>query len=133
MKKLKIALVEDNTMFANVVKFFLQDELKVDVEVFSSAESFLEGAILNFDLILLDYYLNISDFFAPSGEFVLNGLKSKGIKLPVILFSDLVDDEKIDQLKSEGVIHFIPKSERLFEELIQIVQDILGNNFKIEL
>lgn len=92
MKKFKIALVEENTMFANVVKIFLQGELNVELEIFSSAKSFLEGALLSFDLILLDCYLNISDFSTPSGEAVLSELKSKGIKLPVILFSDLFNN-----------------------------------------
>ena len=78
-------------MFANVVRVFLQGELDVEVEIFSSAESFLDSEINRFDLILLDYYLNISDFFAPSGEVVLNEMKSKDLKVPVILFSDLND------------------------------------------
>ncbi len=125
MKKFKIALVEDNTMFANVVRVFLQGELDVEVKIFSSAESFLDSEISSFDLILLDYYLNISDFFAPSGEVVLNEMKSKGLNVPVILFSDLINREKINQLIGAGVVHFIPKTECLFEELLIVVQEAL--------
>ena len=130
MKKLKIKLLEDNTMFANVVKVFLQTELAVEMEIFSSAESFLEEDEQDFDLILLDYYLNISDYFAPSGEVVLKELKSRGKKVPVILFSDLVDDEKIKQLMGNGVIHFVPKTECLFEELLLIVKNSLDNRLQ---
>lgn len=124
MRKFRAALVEDNTMFANIVKHFLESELEVEVEIFATAESFMESNIKSFNVVLLDYYLNISDFFAPSGEIVLEHLKQLKFELPVVLFSDIEDSKKVNHLMKMGVVGFVPKSEDWFEKLTVCVKGI---------
>lgn len=130
MENYKIALVEDNTMFANIVKMYLQNEIGVIVDIHPSVDSFLESNIESYNLILLDYFLNISDYFAPSGEIILNQLNEQNFNTPVILFSDIEDPVKIEKLVNKGVVNFIPKSENLFEELRITIQNIIDEQKK---
>ena len=124
MKKYKIAIVEDNRMFANITAEFIANEMEAEVLVFNDANSFLESDLQSFDLVLLDYYLNIQDFFAPTGELILDKLGKLNIRIPIILLSDVQKPSKVIELMGKGVLDFIPKSETLFISLLKAIKSL---------
>lgn len=123
--KNRIAIIEDNTMLANISKDFIESELNVDLHVFATAQSFIEGNCEAYDLIILDYNLNAYDFFAPTGEIVLKFVSALKHKPFVVLFSDLDHEQKLEELKAYGISKYLPKSENLFVELKNALQELL--------
>tara|TARA_B110000211_G_scaffold234632_1_gene305237 strand:+ start:1137 stop:1628 length:492 start_codon:yes stop_codon:yes gene_type:complete len=123
--KRKIAIVEDNIMFANILANHIQEEYKAETSIYTSADQFMESNMKEYDLLILDYYLNISDYFAPSGEKVLKSINSTDIKLPIILLSDLNEPAKVSKLMREGVSQFVKKDDRLFLRIIESISEIM--------
>jgi FixJ family two-component response regulator len=120
-------------MLANILREFLESEIVVSINLFATAQDFLDSDLESYDLIILDYHLNIQDFFAPTGELILDKLNELDINVPVILLSDMKKPEKVISLMGKGVLDFVHKSETLFLDLkksileIQVTKDVIDD------
>ena len=66
-----IFIVEDNTIYAKSLQYFLEDRLhQPEIRLFSQGESCIENLHFNPDFIIMDYFLNSREYNA------LNGLKT---------------------------------------------------------
>lgn len=74
-----------------------------------------------FDLVLLDLVLPEKDGFE-----VLEELKKRGNKVPIIIISNLGQEEDIQRVHSLGVSYYLIKSNTPLVEIVEKVKEVLG-------
>ncbi len=117
-EKLKVLIIEDNPTDALIVKKKLQRDNTLDYEVshFMSAEEGLEDLDKNsYDVALLDYNLP-----KKSGLETLREIKSRNIKMPIIMITGQGDEALAAQLMKEGAFDYLPKREG-YEDAVPIM------------
>lgn len=116
----KILIVEDEQAMVKVLMLKLA---KAGFETENAADGEAAIQILNketFDLILLDLVMPKLDGFA-----VLQWLKSKGIKTPVIVTSNLSQDVDAKRSKELGAVDYFIKSDIPIAEVVERVKKVL--------
>lgn len=116
----KILIVEDEKPIAKAM------ELKLNSSGFSAkavgngeeALSALEKEV--FDLLIVDLVMPKLDGFG-----LLEALKEKGITTPIIVSSNLSQDEDFKKAKELGAVDYFIKSNTPISEIIEHVQNIL--------
>ena len=119
---MKILIVEDEEILIKVLKEKFIKE-KFTVELVSDGESVLASA-KNFkpDVILLDIILP-----KKNGLEVLEELKGdpESQNIPVIMLSNLGEDEKIKKAISLGAVDYLVKTQHPINEIVEKVQNYL--------
>ncbi len=122
-EKKYILIVEDEHAIAKALQLKLQHS-GFDVQVVSNGKEALalceKKKARRFDLILLDLIMPIMNGF----DF-LAALKSKGVDIPVIVSSNLSQDEDIKRAKALGADDYYVKSEIPISGVVEHVQKIL--------
>jgi len=116
----KVLIVEDEKPLAQALYLKLKKN-NIESEIAYNGEEALE--ILekqSFDLILLDLIMPQMDGFA-----MLEELKKKGIKTPVVVTSNLGQEEDIKRVMEMGVKEYIIKSNTPIVEIVNKVKAIL--------
>jgi DNA-binding response OmpR family regulator len=116
-KKKKIFIVEDEEMFANLLRDFLVRKTEHDVRLFSTGESCLEEMHLNPDVIILDYYLNSKDKEASDGLEILRRLRNSGSKAHIIFLSGQTGFGVAMQSRFDGAQHYVIKDDQAFSRI----------------
>ena len=123
-KKIKILLIEDEEMLANMYEVKFNNE-GFDIEKALDGESGLEKAksILP-DFILLDIIMPKMDGFA-----VLKALKEdvKTKNIPVMLLTNLGQEEDIERGKELGIVGYLVKANTTPSEVVKAVKNKLNN------
>jgi len=123
-KKIKILLIEDEEMLANMYEVKFSNE-GFDIEKASDGESGLEKAknILP-DFILLDIIMPKMDGFA-----VLKALKEdvKTKNIPVMLLTNLGQEEDIERGNELGIVGYLVKANTTPSEVVKAVKNKLNN------
>lgn len=113
----RILIIEDEKPLANALKLKLT-HAGYEVEVASNGEEGVEKLTSkSFNLALLDLVMPKLDGFG-----VLEQLKAKNIKVPVIILSNLSQEEDVAKAKSLGAKDFFIKSDTPLAEVIDLVQ-----------
>ena len=112
----RILIVEDEKPLAQVLGNKLIHEGFETKIVFDGAQALLLLRQENFDLIILDLVMPETDGFS-----VLAKLKTLGIQTPVIVTSNLSQEEDINRAKALGAIGYFIKSDTT---LIAVVEQI---------
>ena len=114
----KILIVEDDKPMAHAmeIKFGKSGFLATITHNGQEALDLLEKE--TFDLILLDLVMPIMDGFK-----VLAALKEKNNTIPVVVTSNLNQDEDIIRAKSLGAKDFIVKSNTPLTEIIRLIKN----------
>lgn len=117
----KILVVEDRKPMAKALSIKLEragfaTQVAEDGEV---ALKFLQSD--KFDLILLDLVLPKVDGFA-----ILSEMQVRNIKTPVIILSNLSQEEDERRAKELGAIHYFVKSDVSINEVIEQVKKTLN-------
>ena len=123
-KKIKILLIEDEEMLANMYEVKFSNE-GFDIEKALDGESGLEKAknILP-DFILLDIIMPKMDGFA-----VLKALKEdvKTKNIPVMLLTNLGQEEDIERGNELGIVGYLVKANITPSEVVEAVKNKLNN------
>ncbi len=123
-KKIKILLIEDEEMLANMYEVKFSNE-GFDIEKALDGESGLEKAknILP-DFILLDIIMPKMDGFA-----VLKALKEdvKTKNIPVMLLTNLGQEEDIERGNELGIVGYLVKANTTPSEVVEAVKNKLNN------
>ena len=120
-KNKRILIVEDEKPMAHALELKLT-KAGFEVAVFNDGEAALK--ILEtqkFNLILLDLMMPKVDGFG-----VLEELKKRAITTPVIVSSNLGQEEDAKRAKSLGAVDYIIKSDTPIAEIIAKVQKVIG-------
>lgn len=110
---MKILIADDNKAISMTLQLKLEQE-GFEVKVASNGKEALN--ILEkekFDLLILDLIMPELNGFG-----VLTELKEKGIKMPVIVSSDLSQVEDINKVKEMGAVDFFVKSNMSMAEMV---------------
>ncbi|NMC51832.1 response regulator [Candidatus Kuenenbacteria bacterium] len=117
-----ILIVDDEKPIANALCIKLKKE-GFNAEVVSNGEEALSKITTgHFDLIFLDLMMP-----KVSGFEVLEVLKSRKNKIPVIVSSNLSQAEDIGKAKSLGAVDYFVKSDTTLSEAVAKVKKFLDN------
>jgi DNA-binding response OmpR family regulator len=120
MEKKRILIAEDEKPIAHALELKLSNK-GFDVTVVDDGEAAIEILEKNdFDLLLLDLVLPKKDGFD-----VLAAMQDKNIFTPVIVSSNLSQEEDLDRAKKLGAKDYFMKSNTSIEEVVEHVNKAL--------
>jgi DNA-binding response OmpR family regulator len=120
-KRKKILIAEDEAPMARALGLKL-GRAGFEINTVSNGEEALEIlASQNFDLLLLDLMMPKIDGFG-----VLSRLKEKGVKIPVIITSNLSQEEDAKRAKKLGAMDYIIKSNTPIAKVVEKVNKLLN-------
>ncbi len=116
-KKLKILIAEDERAIAGALNLKL-NHVGFDSSVaFNGREAMDNLQKEKYDLLILDLIMPQLDGFG-----VLAEIKEKGIKIPVIVASNLSQTEDINKAKELGAVDFFIKSDTPVAEIVEKIK-----------
>ncbi len=120
MTKKKILIIEDEKPMANALALKLTSVGFEIVLVYDGKTAISTLQESKFDLIILDLVLPGKD-----GFFVLAELKRLKINIPVVVSSNLSQDEDIKRAKELGARDYFIKSDTTLVEVVEKVKKIM--------
>ncbi|MES2930453.1 MAG: response regulator [Patescibacteria group bacterium] len=117
----KILIVEDEKPMAQALETKLNRAGFNARAVFNGSEALSTLEIDIFDLIILDLIMPQTDGFT-----VLEKLKEKGNKTPVIVASNLRQEEDFSRAKSLGAVDFIVKSRSSLSQIVLLITEFFN-------
>ncbi len=124
MTQKKIFIVDDNEMFAEMLKDHLSNNPNYRITIFNTGEDCVKNLYLNPDLIILDYYLNDVYKEAATGLEILGEIKKHDSKVHVIMLSSQEKYTVAAQTISKGAEQYVIKDDDAFKNVSKIIQDI---------
>ncbi len=122
--KIKIFLVDDDTVYLKMLEIQFQEHGDFDIECFTSGEACLENLSSKPDIIILDYLLDGVDRDAMNGISVLDKIKDNNKDIHVIMLSA---QDKIDvavNCMHHFAYDYVVKSETAFMRLQKVINSI---------
>ena len=116
----KILIVEDEKPLARVMSLKLNSVGYQTTAVFNGEEAIAILAKQSFDLVILDLLMPKGDGFS-----VLAHLNKSGIKTPVIVASNLAQQEDIEKAKKLGAVDYFVKTDITLVEMVNKVKQYL--------
>jgi DNA-binding response OmpR family regulator len=119
----KILIVEDEKPMANALDLKLRSAGFETTLVYDGQSAVNAAQASRFDLIILDLVLPKKD-----GFFVLDELKKLKITTPVIVSSNLSQDEDIKRAHELGATGYFIKSDTTLAEIVEKIKRATGTN-----
>jgi len=121
-KKQRVLVMEDDSFLRSVYEVKLSNE-GFDVKIAGNGKEGIElYDSFKPDIILLDLIMPEMDGFA-----VLEELKQKRkIKTPVVVLSNLGQDEDIKKAKELGAVDFLIKASTQINAVVEKIRDVIG-------
>jgi DNA-binding response OmpR family regulator len=113
----KILIVDDEKPLAKALELKLTHEGLTAKAVFNGAEAINILKTEEFNLVLLDLVMPIDDGFK-----VLNDIKSLNLKTPVIVSSNLSQNEDIARAKELGAVDYFIKSDTTLSKIVEMIK-----------
>src|SRR5437016_855759 len=110
---IKIFMVEDDPVFAGMVRRKLEDEKNFEFTLFTSGEEFLKNLYRGPDIVVLDYYLP-----GLSGLEILEKVTGYNREIIPILVSGQEDVKVVVQAYKMGAKDYIIKKENAIHHLL---------------
>lgn len=123
-KKKKVLIVEDEVPMAKAMKLKLEHSVPGGMEVklaFDGDEALRLVSEEKFDVLILDLVIPQKDGFT-----VLQELKKREDKVPVVVMTNLSQEADIKRAKNLGVLDYLVKSETSLSEFVNKIKKILG-------
>ena len=117
----KILIAEDERPMARALVLKLKSEGFEAEAVYDGLEVVAVLEKQKYDLLLLDLIMPKLDGFG-----VLKALKEKKISVPIIVTSNLSQEEDAQKAKSLGAIDYLIKSDTSLAKIVERVKKILG-------
>ena len=122
-KEKKILIAEDEKPMARALELKLKSA-GFDVKVVGDGEEALVEIVKGaYDLVLLDIMMPKKDGFV-----VLEEAKSRGNLTPIIISSNLSQNEDIEKAKQLGAVDYYVKSDITISEIIERIKKALNIN-----
>ncbi|MCE9585492.1 response regulator [Candidatus Nomurabacteria bacterium] len=119
--KMKILICDDEQAIRHALELKLTHEGFDVVTTPDGNECVSLMSDQDFDLLLLDLVLPQKDGFA-----ILEELKLMKNKVPVIIISNLGQEEDIKRVKELGVVHYLIKSNTSINDMVEKVKSVLN-------
>ncbi len=115
-----ILIVEDERPLSHALEMKLKAQGFTTKVVMNGQDALSELANGKYDMVLLDLIMPIMDGFG-----VLEEMKSKKLKVPVIVLSNLGQDEDRTKTKALGAVDYFVKSNTPIAEILERVKSAL--------
>ena len=115
-----ILIVEDERPLSHALEMKLRAQGFSTKVVMNGQDALTELAIGKYDMVLLDLIMPIMDGFG-----VLEEMKNKKLKVPVIVLSNLGQDEDRTKTKALGAVDYFVKSNTPIAEILERVKSAL--------
>lgn len=119
-----IFIVDDNEMFAEMLRDHLSQNPAYKITIFNTGEECLKYLYKNPDLILLDYYLNDVYKDAANGLQILEAIKKQECNAHIIMLSSQERYAIAAQTISKGAEQYVIKDQDAFENVSKIMKNI---------
>lgn len=116
-KTKKLLLVEDEAPLANVLMLELKNDGFSVEHVDNGKDAITKTKKNAYDLVLLDVVMPVMDGFE-----TLEAMRKEGIDTPVIILSNISQEEEKNKAKKLGAIGYIVKSDTTLAEIIDQVR-----------
>lgn len=116
----RILIAEDEKPMAHALELKLNSVGFVAKAVHDGDEALAELSREKYDLLLLDLMMPVKDGFA-----VLEELHKRGIKIPVIVSSNLSQEEDLKKARALGAKDYFVKSDTPINEVIEHIKKLL--------
>lgn len=124
MKNKTVYIVDDSEVFANMAAVSLEAHSEIKSRIFLSGEELLQNDISQADTIILDYTLDANNTGIMNGEEVLEKIRARAPKLPVIMLTGQEDMNSALRIMKKGANDYILKDELFFEALLKSMKSI---------
>ena len=118
--KKRILIAEDEKPLARAISLKLENEGFITEVIYSGEEAEAKVLTEKYDLIVMDLMMPKMDGFS-----VLELLKSKNIKIPVIVMSNLSQDTDHTRALNAGALAYFIKSDIKLFELVSFIKKTL--------
>ncbi|MEZ5083829.1 MAG: response regulator [Bacteroidales bacterium] len=119
-----IFIVDDNEMFAEMLRDHLSQNPAYKISVFNTGEDCLRNLYQNPDLILLDFYLNDKFKDAANGLKILEEIKKQKSRAHIIMLSSQERYAVAAQTISKGAEQYVIKDKDTFNNIGKILRSI---------
>lgn len=116
---IKVFIVEDDTMFGELMKMKLEENHLLDVMLFTSGEEMFREFHTQPDIVILDYFLPYKN-----GVQIIRELKDLSDEVSVILLSGQKNIEVVVEAYNLGAKNYIIKNENALVELDNCVKNL---------
>lgn len=120
-KKYKILIAEDEKLLAKALVLKLTKAGFDVTDVHNGGEALKKTEATTFDLVLMDLVMPEFD-----GFYFLTEFQKKGLKTPVIVLSNLGQDEDIRKAKALGAVDFFIKASTPLSKILELVNSRLN-------
>jgi len=122
--KIKIFLVDDDTLFLKSLEIDFLQMTDFDIETYPTGELCIKNLNLKPDVIILDYHLDGVDENAMDGISTLDKIKETNPEIPVVMLSSQDKIEVAINCMHHKSFDYIVKSETAFYRLQKIITAI---------
>lgn len=123
--KYVIFLVDDDTVFLEMLKQSINDNPDCKVFTFESGEDCIKHMHLNPDVVVLDYYLNSKNSKAKNGLEVLKKISEINSETKVIILSGQEDCNLVYDCVRENATSYIVKDKETFQNVGLAISNII--------
>lgn len=122
-----VFVVEDNAVYAQTLKTFLQSEFPEikEVKVFPVGETAVMGLHYNPDLIIMDYFLDTKYFDAETGLETIKKIRAEKPEANIIVLSAQTDIEVVLEAVKKYNCSYVKKDSEAFTRVAEIAREAL--------
>lgn len=124
MSKKKLFIVEDDPMFAEMLKDRLKQHTMWEVIHYSTGEAAVQNAFAKPDVAIIDYHLDLNNKGGMSGIDTMNEIRKVSALTHVVFLSGQKSYGLALQTISHGANNYVMKDEAAFDEIARILNDI---------
>ncbi|HEX3009606.1 MAG TPA: response regulator [Bacteroidales bacterium] len=126
MKPKLIFVVDDDRIIQNLLEYTFNSREGYDVMVFPCGEECIQCLNLKPDVIVLDHLFLRGEDVVMNGLDVLQAIRKKNKKVPVIILSNQPSQDLIDDFYKKGANGYIAKENYFVDTLIESIEEILA-------
>lgn len=124
MKKIKLFIVDDDTVFLKSLEIEFLNHADFEIETFTTGEQCIKRLAHTPDVIILDYILDGVEKNAMNGILTLDRIKEFDADIPVIMLSGQDKIEVAVDCMHHKAHDYVVKSETAFVRLQKIITTI---------
>lgn len=117
MKKKRIMIVEDNSLYAMVLDYNLKEDVSNTIISVGSGEECIASLDWKPDIVVLDYQLP-----GMNGLETLKKIKELNKNINIIVLTNQTDLKVAVELMNAGAFQYIEKRKYSFEQLIEFIE-----------
>jgi len=135
-QKIKVAIVDDDSFFSNVLLNFLKSKHNdtLEIKIFPTGEEFLQNLHYKPEIIMLDYILDGAYPESYDGKDVLIKLKEINFTPFIIFMSNKINLNKLGKSINQYNVECISKDKYIYESINKYINYIMCDlNLKLEI